>query len=110
MNVKYYGEYDDLNNNRVRVEILVNSYSGTPIELLMSRPAVTINYNTEDIFQPFKKSGAEISFLVENVIEDLFTGALNSPKVRIYRNNVLFCGATLHQTSIHSLIKTNTMY
>lgn len=90
MNVKYYGEYDDLNNNRIKVEILVDSYSGSPIELLMSRPAVTINYNTEDVFQPFKKSGAEISFLVENVIEDLFTGALTSPKVRIYRNNVLF--------------------
>lgn len=71
--VKYFAEYDDLDNNRIRLEIDFKAFSGQPTELILARPAITINYQSDDVFQPLKKSGASISLLLPNVKTDLFT-------------------------------------
>lgn len=89
-NVLYYSEYNDLNNNLIRLEILKNGYNGNATELMLSDPAITIDYQSEDFYKPIKKSGASINLLVPNVIQNLFTGELLNPQIRIYRNNVLF--------------------
>ena len=88
--VKYFGEFDDIDNNRIRVEINIDGAVGEAIELTIADPSITIDYNSENIFQPLKKSGASISLLVPNVIESLFTGELLNPRVSIYKNNELF--------------------
>lgn len=88
--ILYYSEYSDLNNNLIRLEILKNNYSGNATELMLSNPAITVDYQAEDFYKPIKKSGASINLLVPNVIQNLFTGELSDPQVRIYRNGVLF--------------------
>lgn len=89
-NTLYYSEYKDLGNNLIRVEILKDGYSGSTTELMLSNPAVTIDYKQDDYFKPLKKSGASINLLVPNVIQNLFSGELLNPQVRIYRNGDLF--------------------
>ena len=88
--IKYFAEFDDIDNNRIRLDIDIQNAEGEAIELMLSDPAITIDYNAETIFQPLKKSGASINLLVPNVIEDLFTGELLNPTVSIYKNNELF--------------------
>lgn len=88
--VKYYSEFDDLDNNRIKLEICYNGYNGAATELTIADPSISISYDQEDLFQPLKKSGASINLLVPNVIEDLFSGELLNPLVRIYRNNSLY--------------------
>lgn len=89
-NVLYYSEYRDLNNNLIRFEILKDGYSGGATEIMLSNPAITVDYQIDDFYKPIKKSGASISLLVPNVIQDVFTGELLNPQVRIYRNGDLF--------------------
>lgn len=90
-NLRYYSEYDDLNNNRIRLEIYLDSVGVVSRELQLSDPAITIDYdNDSDIYKPLKKSGASINLLLPNVAADLFSGELLSPQVRIYRNGLLF--------------------
>ena len=88
--VKYFAEFDDIDNNRIKVDIDIQGAAGDAIELTIADPAITIDYISDNIFTPLKKSGASINLLVPNVIESLFTGELLNPTVSIYKNNELF--------------------
>ena len=88
--LRYYSEFDNLNNDRIRVEIHLDGFGGDASEVVLSRPAVSVNYSVDDIFQPMRKSGASISLLVPKPLDDLYTGQLTNPQVRIYRNGSLF--------------------
>lgn len=88
--IKYFAEFDDIDNNRIRVDIDIQGASGETEELILADPAITIDYNADNLFQPLKKSGASINLLVPNVIESLFTGELLNPTVSIYKNDELF--------------------
>lgn len=88
--VKYFAEFDDIDNNRIKVDIDIQGAAGDAIELTIADPAITIDYISDNIFTPLKKSGASINLLVPNVIESLFTGELLNPTVSIYKNNSLF--------------------
>ena len=82
--VLYNSEYRDLNNNLIRLEILKKNYSGSTTELMLSNPAITVDYQTDDFYKPIKKSGASINLLVPTVIQNLFTCELLDPQIRIY--------------------------
>lgn len=86
----YYSDFKDIEDNDIRVEIYKDGSEREAEELTLSTPAVTIDYMADSIFQPLKKSGASINILTENVLENLFTGELLSPQVRIYKDGDLF--------------------
>lgn len=89
--LRYYNSFKDINENTIKVEVYINTTNTvTAEELYSSAEAVNIEYSCDDIFQPLKLSGASINFIVDKVLEDLYTGVLDSIRVHIYKNGELF--------------------
>ncbi len=77
-NLAYYSQYNDINNNVIKVEIYKNSDTEiTPIELTLAADAITVQYESDNIFKPLKLSGCSINVLTKNVLSDLYTGKIN---------------------------------
>ena len=90
--LRYYNSFKDINENTIKVEVYIDTENTVKAEeLISSADPVSIQYSGEDdIFQPFKLSGASINFLVKNVLSDLYTGELKKIRVHILKNDELF--------------------
>jgi hypothetical protein len=89
--LRYYNSFKDINENTIKVEVYIDTDNTVKAEeLVSSADPVSIQYSgDEDIFQPFKLSGASINFLVKNVLSDLYTGELKKIRVHILKNDEL---------------------
>ena len=89
--LRYYSSFKDINENTIKIEIYKNTTVTLQAEeLLLSADAVSIQYQSSNIFQPLKQSAASINVLTNKVLSDLYTGKLNDIQIRIYKNNSLF--------------------
>lgn len=89
--LRYYSSFKDINENNIKIEIHKDTTSTVQAEeLLLSADAVSIQYESDNIFQPLKQSAASINILTTKVLNDLYTGKLNDIQIRIYKNNNLF--------------------
>lgn len=89
--LRYYSSFKDINENTIKIEIYKNTTATLQAEeLLLSADAVSIQYQSSNIFQPLKQSAASINVLTNKVLSDLYTGKLNDIQIRIYKNNSLF--------------------
>lgn len=89
--LKYHSSFKDINENNIKIEIYKNTTATVQAEeLILSADAVSIQYESDNIFQPLKQSAASINILTSKVLDDLYTGKLNDIQIRIYKNNNLF--------------------
>ncbi|WP_299230237.1 hypothetical protein [uncultured Bacteroides sp.] len=90
---KFHSTFYDRDNNKVSIHIYKNVEESENIvsqELTLSSNAVTITYQSDEIFQPLKQSGCTISVLTDSILTDLYTGKINDVMVKIYKNEELF--------------------
>lgn len=89
--LKYHSSFKDINENNIKIEIYKNTTATVQAEeLILSADAVSIQYESDNIFQPLKQSAASINILTSKVLDDLYTGKLNDIQIRVYKNNNLF--------------------
>jgi hypothetical protein len=87
-NVKYRGQFRDVDNILWTVDILKQETVSAIEEITLADPPVNIEYQQEDVFQPLKCSAATIRVLTPKIL-DIYTGKIDV-KIQIYKNNVLF--------------------
>lgn len=90
---RFHSTFYDRDNNKVSIHIYKNVEESENIvsqELTLSSNAVTITYQSDEIFQPLKQSGCTISVLTDDILTDLYTGKINDVMVNIYKNEELF--------------------
>ena len=86
--MNFIGTCKDRNNNNISVVISTGG-SGDDREITIMQDGIHIDYDSDGIFKPLKKSGASIEILTEYIVNDFYTGTLLDPEVYIYRNNEL---------------------
>ena len=88
----YISQFKDRNDNTIRLQIetLTNTSASADVEVLTLADAMTIEYSGESIFDALRPSKASVNLLLTDIKPDLFTGSLNSVKVKLYKNNSLF--------------------
>lgn len=90
---RFHSVFYDIDNNKYSIQIYKNVEDDAIVqdeELLLSSEAITIKYNSDDLFQPLKQSGCTINVLTPKVLTDLYTGELNKVVVKIFKNDSLF--------------------
>ena len=87
-NVKYKGQFRDVDNTLWTVDILKDENVSEVEEITLADPPVTIEYQQEDVYQPLKCSAATIRVLTPKIL-DIYTGKIDV-KIQIYRNHTLF--------------------
>lgn len=87
----YHSTFKDIDDNNISIEIYKNTNeSVVSKELLLSSEAISIEYSSDDIFQPTKLSSASINVLTSEILLDLYTSKLNEITCKIYKNGSLF--------------------
>lgn len=87
-NVKYRGQFRDVDNTLWTVDILKDENVSEIEEITLADPPLTIEYQQEDVFQPLKCSAATIRVLTPKIL-DIYTGKIDV-KIQIFRNHTLF--------------------
>lgn len=84
--LRYVGQFRDIDNNNVLVEIYKDGYSGDPDNILFDSEPLTITYEDGDErFKPVKYSGASIKLLTPQILTELYTGKIFDVFVQVWR-------------------------
>jgi hypothetical protein len=77
---KYFSSYKSNNNLDYYLEIFLEDYTGSALELVMGAGGPVIEYETdqEDRFSPIISSSCKIPYLVENYLDSLFIDDLRN--------------------------------
>lgn len=87
----YYSDFKDVDDNAIRIEIYKESdIEIAPVELILSADAVSIDYNSDEIYKPLKQSACTVNVLTKDVLTNLYTGKLNDITLKILKNGNLF--------------------
>lgn len=89
--LRYYSNFSSSDGHNYTVNIYKDSEDIiTSSELVLSSDAVTVTYESDDIFQPLKQSGCTVNILTSNILSDIFTGKINDVAVEILKDGILF--------------------
>lgn len=83
MKLRYYSEFKSLKENNYRLEIHspLATYSE---EVKLSSDPISVEYESESLYQALKLSNATISVFSDRVLTDLYTGENQGVEVRLY--------------------------
>lgn len=89
--LRYYSNFSSSDGHNYAVKIYKDSEDIiTSSELKLSSDAITVTYESDDIYQPLKQSGCTVNFLISNIISDVYTGKINDVAVEVLKDGTLF--------------------